>query len=445
MPHVVLIPFTGFRLREQELLALGMSLPGLRPRAAAVGQLPALGLLTLAGLTPPEWTCSYHEATVADEALLDEVLQQRPDLVALSALTASVNEAYHFSGLLRGAGLRVVLGGLHATACPAEAMFHVDAVVVGEGEPVWQQVLVDAAAGALRPIYRATSAFDLTEAPVPRFDLLGPQRRSRYTVQTQRGCPLACEFCGASRLLGSFREKPVANIRRELHAVAALTPEPLVELADDNTFAGSRPAGPLFDALAEIGSRYFTEADWRIGERPDVLRGFASSGCIQVLVGIESLVYRHAGMGAKQADWPRICDALEAIQETGVSVIGCFIVGCDGETRGSLDHLAHFIQASPLADVQLTLQTPFPGTALHRRLEKQGRLLADRGWPWYTLFDVTYEPDLMNPAELEAAFRDLVREVFSPAAAGRRAAIRRETWRRNSRLRPCDSERFTST
>src|SRR5258708_2623818 len=121
MPHVALVPFTGFRVRETEMLELGMTLPGLRQRAAAIAQLPALGLLTLAALNPPDWDCSYHEAARADEALADEILRLRPTLVALSALTASVEEAYRFAALLQHRGLKVALGGLHATACPDEA------------------------------------------------------------------------------------------------------------------------------------------------------------------------------------------------------------------------------------------------------------------------------------------------------------------------------------
>src|SRR5580704_10445706 len=113
MPHVAFVPLTGFRVREAEMLALGMTLPGLSRRAAAIAQLPALGLLTLAGMTPPRWTCSYHEAATADEALADDILRERPTLVALSALTASVKEAYQFSALLRRRGAVVVLGGLH--------------------------------------------------------------------------------------------------------------------------------------------------------------------------------------------------------------------------------------------------------------------------------------------------------------------------------------------
>ena len=445
MPHVAMVPFTGFRVREEEMRALGMTLPGLAHRAAAVAQLPALGLLTLAGLTPPHWTCSYHEADHAGESLSDEVLRQRPTLVALSALTASVEEAYRFSNLLRRQGARVVLGGLHATACAGEAGRHCDAVVVGEGEPVWPQLLADAEAGELRPVYRASAPFDLARSPVPRFDLLGRGLRPRLTVQTQRGCPLACEFCGASRLLGPHRLKPVANLKRELAAITARFPRPVLELADDNTFAGGRAARELLETLATADARYFTEVDWRVGEDPGLLAGLAASGCVQVLVGVESLVFRHPGMGPKRAELPRVMAAIDAIQSAGVAVIGCFIVGCDGETRDSLDRLAEFVQSSGLADVQLTLQTPFPGTALRRRLGGEGRLLPDRGWSHCTLFDLTFRPDAMGVAELEAAFRGLVRQVFAPDQSARRQAIRRRVWQNHPRLRPCASEPSSST
>ncbi len=445
MPHVALMPFTGFRLGEEAMLVLGMTLPGLKARAGAIGQLPALGLLTLAGLNPPHWTCSYHEADSASDAILEEVLAESPALVALSALTASVEEAYRFSGLLRARGARVVIGGLHATTCPEEAARYCDAVVAGEGEPVWADVLADAERGQLRPIYRAAAPFDLSRSLVPRFDLLGRAARPRFTIQTQRGCPLACDFCGASRLLGPHRIKPIANIRCELEAITALVPRPVLELADDNTFIGRPDAGELLDTLAAANARYFTEVDWRIGEDATLLAKLASSGCVQVLVGIESLVFRHPGMGPKGAELSRIMDALDAIQAAGVAVIGCFIVGCDGETYDSLDRLGDFLEKCRLADIQLTLQTPFPGTALRRRLEREGRLLPGRGWSHCTLFDLTYQPDRMSVGELEAGFRNLVRRVFSPSESARRQAIRRKVWHNNPRLRPCDSEPCLST
>lgn len=421
--------FAGFRVRDREMQDLGMALPGLEARAGAIARLPALGLLTLAGLNPPGWAASYLESGGDDaEELADRVIGLRPDLVAVSALTASIDQAYEFSKRVRRAGLPVVLGGLHASACPEEAQRHVDAVVVGDGEPSWPGVLADAARGELRPVYRPSRPFDLADAPVPRFDLLGPAARPRFTVQTQRGCPLACDFCAASRMLGPWRVKPDDRVAAELEAIRAIDPRPVVELADDNTFAARREVGPLLEAMAASGARYFTEVDWRIGERPEVLEALASSGCVQVLVGLESLELRHRGMGPKGASMARMVEAVEAIQESGVAAIGCFIVGADGETEASLDRLGSFLESAPMADVQLTFQTPFPGTELRNRLRSQGRLLEGRGWSHCTLFDLTYRPDAMSVEALESGFRGLVRHTFSAEQSARRASIRRRVW-----------------
>ena len=434
MPHVAFIPLTGFRIREEAMLELGMSLPGFRKRGAAIGQLPALGLLTLAGMLPAEWSCSYHPAGRVDEELVEAVCAERPTLVAISALSASIEEAYRLSMMFCERGIATVLGGLHVTACPEEALRFGSAIVVGDGEPVWRRVLADAERGELRGIYQAKGDAEPVEWVQPRFDLLG-KSIPRWTLQTQRGCPWACEFCGASRLLGGFREKPTERIRNEIHRIRELDPTPLIELADDNTFAGSRDAEELLSALGESGGKWFTEADWRIGERSELLAGLARAGCMQVLVGIESLVLRYPGMGKKQAELARIMEAVEAIQGAGVAVNGCFIVGAEGETRESLARLIEFLKGSPFAEVQVTLQTPFPGTGLYRKLKEERRLLPDRGWSHYTLFDVTYQPDRMSVADLELGFREVLREVFGERETNRREGIRRKILERNRELR----------
>jgi radical SAM superfamily enzyme YgiQ (UPF0313 family) len=433
MPHVSFITLSGFRVRERELLELGMTLPGFQERGRALAELPALGLLTLAGLLPEEWTCSYRVPQQADEALADAVAEESPDLVALSALTASIEEAYRLSGQLQRRGLKTVIGGLHATACPDEARQYATAVVTGSGEPVWRDVLADAVAGNLKPLYRASRNGHGTEWAMPRFDLLGPV--SRYTIQTQRGCPFSCDFCAASRLLENFREKPADQIRRELAAVTELSPNPPIELADDNTFAGGRDAHEMLDIFQQSGLRWFTESDWRIGERPELLKRLAASGCVQVLVGIESLVFRYPGMGSKLTELERMLRAVEAIQSAGISVNGCFIVGAEGETRRSIERLTEFLLAAPFAELQVTLQTPFPGTSLHQRLKRDGRLLPDRGWSHYTLFDVTYAPETMRVEELERGFREVLKHVFGAESTRRRGGIRRNVWRNNARLR----------
>lgn len=151
---------------------------------------------------------------------------------------------------------------------------------------------------------------------------------------------------------------------------------------------------------------------------------------MQVLVGIESIVFRYPGMGGKRAELDRIMDAVCAVQEAGVVVNGCFIVGADGESDESLDRLVTFILDSSLAEVQITLQTPFPGTMLYNRLARQGRLIEERDWSFHTLFDVTYRPDSMTVPQLEAGFRRVLQAVFSPAANERRTQIRKSIWRR---------------
>jgi radical SAM superfamily enzyme YgiQ (UPF0313 family) len=434
MPHVTLVPLVGFRIREAEMLAFGMTLPGLQARGAAIGQLPALGLLTLAGMLPENWTCSYLPVQTVDGEAVDAIIAERPDLVAISALTASTLDAYGLSDRLRAAGLRTVIGGLHATSLPDEAAAHCDAVVIGPGENVWHALLADVEANCLQRVYDARMVRAAPNWAMPRFDLIAGSP-ARYTLQTARGCPLACDFCAASRLLGPFVEKPVERVAAELAAIQRLARRPLIELADDNTFAGTRDPAPLFDALEASGARYFTEADWRIGERPEILAGLARSGCVQVLMGIESLVFRYPGMGQKHAELERILAAVERIQAAGVAVNGCFILGADGEDRASIERLVAFLLESPFAEIQLTLQTPFPGTQLLQRLQREGRILADHDWSSYTLFDVTYQPDRLSVRELEVGFREALSAVFNHSATARREQIRKRIWKAGRRCR----------
>lgn len=430
MAHVAHVPFTGLRIKEAELLKLGMSLPSLQDRAAEIANLPALGLLTLAGLTPDEWTQSYHESSPSSPISVAEILSTNPTLVALSALAASVHEAYGIVGEIRSAGVPVVMGGLHATACPEEVLQFCDSVVIGEGEPVWLEILADAKVGKLKSRYQASSPFDLSCSPLPRFDLLPSGRRPRMTVQTQRGCPFACDFCGSSRLLGPFREKPLEVLGRELDSIISFGGSRMIELADDNTFAGNRNVEELCDLFATHKIKYFTEADWRIAGNTRLLERLAASGCVQVLVGVESLVHSHSGMGVKKASMRHIMDSIDKIQDHGIAVLGCFIVGSDGETPESIRRLGDFLLSSRLAEIQLTLLTPFPGTALHARLKREGRLLPDRDWSHYTLFDVTFQPDRMSVSELECEFKALLRTVFNDEASRKRSLLKKSLWSR---------------
>src|SRR5262249_25988849 len=139
------------------------------------------------------------------------------DVVAISSFSAQIREAYELADRYRLLGTRVVLGGLHVSALPLEALRHADAVVVGGGEAVWPAVIADLRGGNLKPVYDARGAgYTFANSPMPRFDLLDIERYNRLTVQTQRGCPFRCEFCAASmRISPVYKIKPVERVIAE--------------------------------------------------------------------------------------------------------------------------------------------------------------------------------------------------------------------------------------
>ncbi|OYY94202.1 MAG: B12-binding domain-containing radical SAM protein [Hydrogenophilales bacterium 28-61-23] len=418
------IAMSGVRAHNKKLTALGLTLPGFIERNKVIASLPSLGLLTLAALTPGDFDIEYVEIPDIQE------LARLPgsfDVVAISSFSAQIKEAYELADRYRAAGVRVVLGGLHVTARPEEALQHADSVVIGEGEPVWPQLIRDLRNGRLKPIYDSKSTlFDLAEAPLPRFDLLDPKRYNRLTIQTQRGCPYNCEFCAASiRLSPVYRVKPVEKVIAEIRKVKEIWPRPFIEFADDNTFADKRHAKALLHALAKEDIRWFTESDVSFAKDDELLSLMEDSGCAQVLIGFESATPRGLCGVEKKSDWKArqydsYLEAIEKVQRHGISVNGCFVLGLDGTGPESFQEVMDFVEKSGLHEVQVTVMTPFPGTPLFDRLKQANRLLRDDAWELCTLFDVNFKPDGMTVTELEESFCWLVEELYGERATKER-------------------------
>jgi radical SAM superfamily enzyme YgiQ (UPF0313 family) len=412
-----LIAMSGVRAYNQELLAFGLTLPGFVERSQVIASLPSLGLLTLAGLTPPpHWDVAYREVRDLTEA---PDRYNEFDLVAISSLSSQIVEAYAIADRYRAAGATVVLGGLHVSALPEEALAHADSVVVGEAEPVWPTLLADFERGALQPRYRAGGQFPLAESPMPRFDLLDPERYNRITVQTQRGCPYRCEFCASSiRIAPRYMVKPVERVIAEVRAIKEIWRHPFIEFADDNTFVNKIHSKRLMRALIPERIRWFTETDISVAEDDDLLDLMRESGCAQILIGLESPsaaqldgLEQKTNWKAKQLD--RYKRAIANIQRHGITVNGCFVLGLDGADTSSFDDVWRFVQESELYEIQITVLTAFPGTPLYDRLQREGRLLHENAWERCTLFDVNYRPDRMSVAELETGLRELGRKIYS--------------------------------
>lgn len=411
-----LIALSGVRAYNPELTRLGVTLPGFVDRNRIIASLPSLGLLTLAGMTPPGFEIEYIElpGEVGDLPLGDF------DAVALSSYTARIKDTYRLADCYRASGVKVILGGLHVTALPGEAMRHADAIVIGEGEPVWLELLSDLQAGKLKYVYDGRSHdFSLDDGPMPRFELLEVDRYNRLTVQTQRGCPYRCDFCAASILISAkYKLKPVRKIIAEIRRIKEIWQQPFIEFADDNTFVNKSHAKKLMRALAAENVRWFTETDVSVAEDDELLGLMRDSGCAQVLIGFESPVMSgldglelHANWKAKQLD--QYSTAIRRIQDHGITVNGCFILGLDGTDAESFDNVFEFIRSSGLYEAQITLLTPFPGTPLHERLRREGRIIQEDAWELCTLFDVNFQPSNMSVAEVETAFRDLATKLYS--------------------------------
>jgi radical SAM superfamily enzyme YgiQ (UPF0313 family) len=414
--RVGLIAISGLRVCDAEILARGLSFPNLSGRAKEIEALPSLGLLTLAGMTPPEIEIEYLEVRDVDQ----DNLPTHFDAVALSTLTATAKESYRLAARFKEIGTIVILGGLHATLCPREARQHVDCLAIGEGEVIWPQMMADLLASKLKTIYNAKEIgpFNFANSPMPRFDLLKPDRYPRITVQTQRGCPLSCEFCAASmRLSPIFRTKPVERVISEIRFLKELYQRPFIEFADDNTFANKRHGRALMKELAKEQIRWFTETDVSVADDEDLIKMMRDAGCQQILIGFESPNFTTMDGVEQKSNWKarrteKYLKAVETIQKHGVTVNGCFIFGMDGDGPGSFDHVLDFVEQSGLYDVQMTYLTPFPGTPLHRRLTEEGRILVDEASEKCTLFDINFQPDSMSAEELRGGYLKLLTKIY---------------------------------
>lgn len=414
--RIGLIAMSGVRACDQQLLRLGLTLPGFVERSKVIASLPSLGLLTLAALTPPGHDLSYIE--VADLAAAENLPDF--DLVALSTYTAQAADAYALANRYRQRGARVVMGGLHVTALPHEAAAHCDAVVAGPGEPAWPQVVADAANGNLKPLYDTRQTpYNLSAAPMPAFELLDMSRYNRLTVQTSRGCPWRCEFCASSLLLtGRYQQKPAEKVLTEIDRICSLWPRPFIEFADDNTFVNRAYWRALLPQLAQRHLRWFTETDISVGEDDQLLELMRDSGCAEVLIGLESPspqglagLERRGDFKLKNlADHARL---IRNIQAHGIRVNGCFILGLDGQGPDVFDQVFEAAERLELFDVQITLQTAFPGTPLYERLLREHRLLRPTAWETCTLFDVNFTPTDMTTAQLAEGFRALAVRLYS--------------------------------
>ena len=405
---------------------------------------PPVTGIHLAALSGPQ-----HAIDVVHEQVRVPRVDTWPDLVAISFFSGFADRAYALADAYRSIGVAVVLGGPHVSYWVDEALAHADAVVVGEAESVWQQVLADfereardrpapasdaappvGSAAARRParrgarVYRGT-ARSLAGLPTPRYDLLEPRFLVPRVLQATRGCPFSCAFCSVPDLNPGFRVRPVEDVVRDIAATSfrGYFQDRVVWFWDDNLLVQRRWAKTLLGELRGLNKWWLTQASIDIVRDTELLDAMERSGCIGIFLGIESVdAEALKSVDKRQNRIAEYRDAVARLHGRGICVMAGFISGFDTQTPEAIVNVAEQLDALEFDVPFLSILTPFRGTPLYDELLRDGRILRDRGWAHYNGYNVAFRPKRMSPEALLAAHRRLWRRAFAPTAVAARIA-----------------------
>lgn len=374
-------------------------------------QMVPLALPYLAALTPPEW-----KVTLLDEQLEDIDFDAPVDVVALTAWTLHSYRAYDIAKEFRKRGVKVIMGGPHVYFNAEEAAEHVDAVGVGEAEPIWKEMLDDAAANRLKSIYRATPLKELNGLPAPRYDRLdlkkfGPFRT--FAVQSSRGCPFVCDFCSERFYLGGrYRWRPVDEMVNELKLIKNRGSH---FFFGESNFGGKKSrAMELMEGLVPLGIRWSTLWSSNLCLDKEFLDLARKSGVMHVNIGIESIdkdILDGMRKGWNKAS--RYHEMFENLRQRDISYSLNFIFGFDDEDHDIYRATISFLEEHKVPAAYFNILTPTKGTALFNRMEKAGRIInapeIDR-WPGQIC---QIWPKNCSPREMEARIQWMYKKFYS--------------------------------
>lgn len=365
-----------------------------------IWETPNLGLLTIAGVIP-----DHYEVTFIDEDHGMEVpFQGGFDIVAVTGMTQQINRAYEITDEFRKNGSYTVIGGIHATVMPDEALAHADSVFIGEGENTWREFLRDFEHGQTKKIYASGQFIDLDTSPVPRYDLLDTSLYSAYSIQTTRGCPRTCSYCTLPIMYGStYRHKSVAQILREVDAVQKIAPNSFIFFADDNMFIQREYSKELLRALSRRGISWGTQTDISVASDDGLLRLMYDAGCHWIFIGFETVSKKGLDFldirRWKSNQLENYERSIERIHENGLNIWGSFMFGGDNDDESVFEETLQFTLRNGLYSGSFTILTPLPGTPIFRQFQRENRII-DYDWSRYTFWDVVFKPTHIQPKDL---------------------------------------------
>jgi radical SAM superfamily enzyme YgiQ (UPF0313 family) len=383
--------------------------------SAEAFKIQRLSLPILAALTSSE-----HKVTIVDEAFCPDDINEDVNLVGITVLTDLVKRAYFLADQYRSRGVKVVLGGMHPTVLPMEALEHGDAVVTGEGEKIWPTVISDAASGKLKKIYRADEPTDLSHLPRPSRNLYAmPQNRGytplACTIETSRGCPYDCEFCSIKRVMGrGYRIRPVQDVIAEIDSIDI----PNLFFVDDSFGLNRAYTKKLLREMIPLNRKWVGQGTVSLARDLELLHLMKSAGCKALLIGFESIQKDiQDSMQKISCSGIEYSEAINRFHDEGIAILGAFVFGLDHENRDIFDQTLEFIIRHRLDGAQLRTVTPYPGTSLYTRLLNEGRLIEPDWWlRGYSSADILYRPKGMTVDELRTGIEYVKRKTYSASS-----------------------------
>lgn len=381
-----------------------------------------LGLLTILGGTPDRF-----EISMQDEYLAPIDYDEPCDLVALSAKTSCSVRAYEVAAEFRKRGKKVVLGGIHCSLRPEEALEQVDYIVTGEAEQTWLTFLDDFEAGHPERRYDTAQFPPMSEVPFPSFGQEDSKRFLLHQIQTTRGCPFQCRFCSVPDISGqAFRFKPVERVIEEVRALPRRGP--LVErikslyIVDDNFISRTRYTKELLEALVPLRKKgeipdWSAETTLNVATDEELLDLFRDAGCTTLIIGFESVSQETLKSMAKGINFClSFQEATERIHQRGITIVGNFIVGFDTDTLSVFRDTRDFVFQNNILYPFFSILTPMPGTELHDEYDAAGRL-DHKDWARYDTRHVVFDPAQMSREQLMDGYVWLYEQCYTSDAA----------------------------
>ena len=365
-----------------------------------------LNLPTIAALTPKDW-----DVEILDARVKPVDYDTRVDLVGITGFTAEMPSAYSIADNFRKKSVKVVMGGVHVSAVPDEALKHADAVVIGEAELVWEKLLADFQRGELKQKYKADHLCDMKNMAIPRRELLDRSMYSGfYTLQATRGCPFNCDYCAVTAFFGhEFRVRPVDEVIEEIKGFEKKE----FFFMDDNIVGRPKYAKELFLKLIPLKVTWGSQASITMAKDPELLELYAKSGGKYAFIGFESLSQKN--LEKMHKGWNSAKDYKEAIRKihgAGINIVGSFVFGLDEDDTSVFKTTFDFLMETNMAAAQFHILTPLPGTVTYGILEKEGRII-DRDWAKYHTGEVVFQPKGMTAGQLQNGYYWIFRNTYS--------------------------------